>query len=650
MRPVGSNNFAILYFRRITMAIPKNITREHLLQAINKIDQEGITPDAESRYYDLVHNDKRYPPKLVVSLANLFANGTILDRNDFQGGPGKPAFQLLEARGFTIKPKDRSILPLLLDFLDRSNNDPNNLTTSEFPKEFQDLKLKLSFGQGVQAATPWIALLGENQSVSDGIYPVYLYYKQHKLLILSYGVSETNKPEFAWQVENETIRQYFKRHVGAEPNRYGDSLVYKVYDIDPAKDQFGLKQDSVDQDIINLMREYKIALGTQPVSQAQTSILPNDPSMDFDASAFIADLASAHLLFNETTVYRFIACLATKPFVILTGLSGSGKTKLALSFARWIIRDDTQLCIVPVGADWTNREPLLGFPNMQKSETYEMPETKVLSLILSARTNPGLPYFLILDEMNLSHVERYFADFLSSMESGEGIGLHPGEGDWNNGQIPNSIELPKNLFIIGTVNVDETTYMFSPKVLDRASVIEFRVTANEMRAFLQMDKSRPASGINGQGSDMAASFLKICQSSMKRSPAEEHAQILLDLFTNLKKAGAEFGYRTAEEINRFITVAPTIHEWDDDSIFDFVIVQKLLPKVHGSRRKLEPILKTLAGLCLTSEANVVELLKVEVDETDEPHVSQIKYPMSFDKIKRMYQNLIDNSFTSYAEA
>ena len=99
-------------------------------------------------------------------------------------------------------------------------------------------------------------------------------------------------------------------------------------------------------------------------------------------------------------------------------------------------------------------------------------KSNALKLILEAGKpeNKDKPFFLILDEMNLSHVERYFADFLSAMESKEEIPLHDSEDEKI---IPQSIEIPKNLFVIGTVNVDETTYMFSPKVLDRANVIEF---------------------------------------------------------------------------------------------------------------------------------------------------------------------------------
>ena len=111
-----------------------------------------------------------------------------------------------------------------------------------------------------------------------------------------------------------------------------------------------------------------------------------------------------------------------------------------------------------------------------------MPE--VLKFMITAANDPANPYALILDEMNLAHVERYFADALSGMESGqeclpnlavdsEGVWrVKPGES--------RLVQLPSNLFVIGTVNVDETTYLFSPKVLDRANTFEFRVSTNAL--------------------------------------------------------------------------------------------------------------------------------------------------------------------------
>jgi 5-methylcytosine-specific restriction protein B len=264
--------------------------------------------------------------------------------------------------------------------------------------------------------------------------------------------------------------------------------------------------------------------------------------------------------------------------------------------------------------------------------------------------NSNKPYFLILDEMNLSHVERYFADFLSVMESGEAISLHADMDDWQD-EIPASIKLPTNLFIVGTVNIDETTYMFSPKVLDRASVIEFRVTEEEMNDYLKNKTKLNLDELKGAGAAMAGSFVTIAND--KELAINDDTKInetLIAFFRELKKTGAEFGYRSASEILRFAAVANKIAPtWTDTHIIDASIMQKLLPKVHGSRRKLEPVLRALAGLCVVEGKKADEYLsgKKEIISANE---TEVKYPVSLEKIVRMYNNLLNNGFTSYAEA
>ena len=364
---------------------------------------------------------------------------------------------------------------------------------------------------------------------------------------------------------------------------------------------------------------------------------------------FQQNLDQVNLHFDKAICTCFISSLLTKPFVILTGLSGSGKTKLAQAFAMWICASESQYCIVPVGADWTNREPLLGFPNALSSGEYVKPDHGSLNLIIEASKNSEKPYFLILDEMNLSHVERYFADFLSIMESKGKVCLHSGTEDWND--VPFEISLPTNFFIIGTVNIDETTYMFSPKVLDRANVIEFRVTAKEMEAYLSNNKPLTLDNLKGVGAGMAESFLGIArEDSIAPKNQEEINKVLLTFFSELKKTGAEFGYRSAAEILRFAGVVNKIESnWTMDQILDAAIMQKLLPKVHGSRRKLEPVLKTLGGFCLQSGTSIEEYL-IENAEPDFDDNLKVKYPVSLEKILRMYRGLMNNSFTSYAEA
>jgi 5-methylcytosine-specific restriction enzyme B len=430
----------------------------------------------------------------------------------------------------------------------------------------------------------------------------------------------------------------------------------------------------------------------------------------FDTFEFFNSVQKSNLQFVEHLINRFTASLITKPFVILTGLSGSGKTKLAQAFVQWICehnggdengedKKSDQYVIVPVGADWTNREPLLGYPNALNNSEYILPDSGVLQLMLRAEKNPELPHFLILDEMNLSHVERYFADFLSTMESNDVIPLHsvndglPASGiDEDHpvlGKIPSSIQFPKNLFIIGTVNIDETTHMFSPKVLDRANTIEFRISPDEMETFL-VEKREPIDmdSLKGQGASMGKAFLNLYENRAQAELDEDTRTVLNDFFRELGKTGAEFGYRTATEIRILLHQLAVIHQSATDQneapsaetadagntqptatttqpsleYLDIAIMQKMLPKLHGSRNRLVPVLNTLAKLCLDPKiikedaeqvAFVADLFKKNAPNTDYnglKNSGKVRFPMSLEKIIRMHRNAVENGFTSFAEA
>ncbi len=361
----------------------------------------------------------------------------------------------------------------------------------------------------------------------------------------------------------------------------------------------------------------------------------NIQQIPFSIKTIITHIESTGLLYDSTLIKRFAFSLMAKQFLILSGLAGSGKTQLAIAFASALIEDDSQMCIVPVGADWTNREPLLGFPNALKEGEYVKPDNGVLDLLINASIpeNASKPFFLILDEMNMSYVERYFADFLSAMESHKEIPLWGGSTG-----VPSSVALPKNLFIIGTINVDETTYMFSPKVLDRANVIEFKVSCDEMDKFLDEAPNVDVSRVNGTAADMAEDFVRKAVESVDIS--KDANDVLKNFFKQLKTVNAEFGYRTATEIGRFLSMSK-----DDlglDMAVDCAIVQKLLPKLHGSRKKLEPVLQALWKECFDKDNKDLVMSR--------DNVQKAKYPLTADKIQRMHDAAQINGFTSFAEA
>ena len=387
----------------------------------------------------------------------------------------------------------------------------------------------------------------------------------------------------------------------------------------------------------------------QETTQEQPQHEPKEiEHIPFSISQMITLINETGLLYSPSLVKRFAFSLMAKPFLILSGLAGSGKTQLAIAFANALVEDESQMCVVSVGADWTNREPLLGFPNALQEGKYVLPESGVLQLLIEAN-KPGneiKPYFLILDEMNMSYVERYFADFLSAMESHKSMRL------WSTGneEVPASIALPSNLFIIGTINVDETTYMFSPKVLDRANVIEFKISEEEMAKFLDEMNPVDRESINYKAAGMGESFVALSAVKDMADSKGDMKGKLKAFFRNLKSVNAEFGYRSATEIFRYVYKAqmnddsPERMKMEAQEILDSCIVQKLLPKLHGSRKKLEPVLKALWRECFENEADK-DILTISKE-----NVAKSKYPLTADKIQRMYEAAYAVGFTSFAEA
>jgi 5-methylcytosine-specific restriction protein B len=173
--------------------------------------------------------------------------------------------------------------------------------------------------------------------------------------------------------------------------------------------------------------------------------------------------------------------------------------------------------------------------------------------------------------------------------------------------------------------------MFSPKVLDRANVIEFRVSADQMTAFL----AAPAISVNvkdltGEGAHYAEAFVARAQidASLDPAVATQLQQDLIELFEPLAEVGAEFGYRSAKEITRFVAIHRELsgEGWNYKEALDAQVMQKLMPKLHGSARKLTGVLDTLEKFAIAHEL-----------------------PLTQDKVKRMKKRLKDEGFTSFAE-
>lgn len=310
-------------------------------------------------------------------------------------------------------------------------------------------------------------------------------------------------------------------------------------------------------------------------------------------------------------------------------------------------KKDPNYKIVPVGANWTENRHVLGFYNVI---TEEYNETPSYSLIKAAKNDIGSPYFLILDEMNLSHVERYFADFLSAIESGQPI------PSYSNDDENYELDIPDNLLIVGTVNVDETTYMFSPKVLDRANTIEFPTMAakeymnSDFKEFdfkninYLMNPLEDLDVRNMNVYDLKDIFMFI---NCSEGNLWDVLSNELDLFQSiLKKINFDFGFRVINEILRFMFVSwryeDSPQNWENwERYFDAQVKQKILPKLHGSQKAIGQTINELFNACLIERKNNADARLVDLTKND------CKYYTSAVKLQNMAKILSNQRYVSF---
>ena len=575
-----------------------HFNREDLIRAIQEIDKNpSLISGRHSSTYDLVFEGKKYPPILVLSIANTLKGNEELTLSSFGNNVEIP-FKHLRDNGFEIVQKTTN-------------------TMKDNREQFKSWVLS-NLTENSGAGPAYITSI---DWLSDRFYEKNIINKKSIFEIEDINIIAELHSEVK-KIQRDKNSFIYNKNAPSYGERYFYSASLSKY-----KEFLKFKKES---SVIEKTFNKKIK-----------------SNLKFDINLFIENILESGLIFSDTLINRFVSSLLTKPFVLLTGLSGSGKTKIAQSFVQWICQDKSQYKIIPVGADWTNREPLLGYPNGLNQEEYITPDSGALNLIITAAKieNANKPYFLILDEMNLSHVERYFADFLSIMESDDRINLYTGNEriDLEGNPVPNEIYWPKNLFIIGTVNIDETTYMFSPKVLDRANTLEFRVDSSNLKTFFEKPMKIDLSLIESKGAEMAENFLEIAKDKEIQNE-EIYKEAFLKFFEELKKVGAEFGYRTATEMLLLIKKLKTFSDLSDEKCLDIAIMQKLLPKLHGSRSKIVKVLDALILLCLK------EGQEFSIAKCDEVLETNIIYPVSYEKLIRMYKNVLDNGFTSYAEA
>ncbi len=278
--------------------------------------------------------------------------------------------------------------------------------------------------------------------------------------------------------------------------------------------------------------------------------------------------------FDDETLYNYHICLKTRPFIILAGLSGTGKSKLSQLYAEALGHKQHYLRL-PVRPNWNDDRYLLGHLNALTGEYFTEP---AVEFIMEANEDEDNLYFFCLDEMNLAHVEYYFSQFLSAMEEEQekdrkillyGKRMQRQLAETSKTQtVPAQLLLPNNLFFTGTINVDETTQSISDKVIDRANTLEFfTVDLGKIPQPTALPDPVPLSTFTWQ-------------SYQVHTPDTAYRAQIIDISKILNKADLGLGYRVLREIELYLANSKDL--LDPLTAFDLQVKQRILPRIRGT--------------------------------------------------------------------
>ncbi|MFF5994093.1 AAA family ATPase [Lysinibacillus sp. KU-BSD001] len=345
-------------------------------------------------------------------------------------------------------------------------------------------------------------------------------------------------------------------------------------------------------------------------------------------------LTSRGFLYSKENIANLYLSLRSKPFVIISGISGTGKTKIVQLFAESVgaTEANRQFKLISVRPDWSDSSDLLGYKNLQD----QFVEGQLTEMVKRAHANPQLPYFVLLDEMNLARVEYYLSEFLSIMES-----RRVGE----DGEVVSSIlvttndgafSLPNNLYIIGTVNMDETTHSFSKKVLDRANTIEFNdIQLNHFAMFEQDEEEVAAVRVGNEQFESKYLYLKQAYAENKELVQQVSVQ-LEKMNEQLQMIYAQVGYRVRDEICFYMLYNDEMQLLSEEEAFDCCVMQKILPRISGADSTVDDLLK-----------NLYKQFTGKAYEKDKVVSEDAPYPRSAKKVVEMLNRLYKDGFTSF---
>lgn len=355
-------------------------------------------------------------------------------------------------------------------------------------------------------------------------------------------------------------------------------------------------------------------------------------------------IAAGGFHYEGDLIENFYLSLKSKPFVILAGTSGTGKTRLVKLFAEAM---GAKMKLVPVRPDWSDSSDLFGYTDLSN----HFHPGAIIDFIKQAEWDKDIPHFLCLDEMNLARVEYYLSDFLSVIETRDrkanGTIETDSLVDVNYFKTKDArdkygkVYIPENLYLIGTVNMDETTFPFSKKVLDRANTIEF--------SYVDL-MARPSSAEGALPQKLDNDFLKTDYLYLRecedRELTDRVSFRLQELNQILGQANAHVGYRIRDEICFYMMNNQKYGLLSEDSAFDYQIMQKILPRLQGSSAGLKELLSQLFLKCAGEYQELPEYTDWEKMQSY-LNTKPCKYPRSAQKLAFMMKRYEEDGFTSY---
>jgi MoxR-like ATPase len=605
--------------------------------------------------------------------------------------PGQPEFLHQEVSKESGKTSENNTVDLhslftqvMSNYLSAKNQPfANNPTANLIRNKFRQEIYKTGFitsnkfvvtgspGQGNWASVPWIGIFNKSitTSATKGVYIVYLFSSDCKsvYLTLNQGCTEL-KSTLGKNKAVEIMRKVAGQIAAAVDSRgflAGDNIdlkdprelpylyergtiFYKEYKKGEIPPNDVLLSDL--KKMVDIYDEYVIKMQEDNTLMENNDKKSNENNGEIKMSIkdivdYIHKYISAKgFSYEDSLIKNFYLSLKSKPFVILAGTSGTGKTKLVKLFADCI---GAEYKLVPVRPDWSDSSDLFGHLDLNG----RFIEGALIRFIKDASKNTDKPYILCLDEMNLARVEYYFSDFLSIMETRR----------FENGVIVSDplvnenvygaseaylefgkLGFPENLYIIGTVNMDETTFPFSRKVLDRANTIEFSYvdlvpgesSLEEVSALADIDNDFLKSEyILLSHCDDRDYIIKICTELQKINEI-------------LKIAEAHVGYRIRDEICFYMLNNKKYNLLHEDEAFDYEILQKVLPRIQGSNSTLKDMLIEMFKYCAgdytgLSGSDTYEQMQNYINN------NQCKYKRSASKIAFMVRRFEEDGFTSY---